>query len=208
MDEGSRQNTISSTVTPYLPQPLLPSLHRAPGLPPQPPSRVSPAAAQHQRHLADRKRRLSSLSGVSPPSARHRRPPGPRPRPASLSALHPSSNDPLSSVTMNPAGHAASSQTPPNVVDLTTDHLPQGQPDNDPSPEYALPKWQPDGDVQTCPVCGVDFTFWNRKHHCRYDYPSPPPDLRQLLSNHGTGNADESFVPAAPPIASPSRASS
>ena len=33
--------------------------------------------------------------------------------------------------------------------------------------EYVLPKWQPDEDVTNCPICGVTFTFFTRKHHCR-----------------------------------------
>ena len=41
---------------------------------------------------------------------------------------------------------------------------------NDPRPAFmdiALPKWQPDSDVSECPICGVAFSFWHRKHHCR-----------------------------------------
>jgi hypothetical protein len=33
--------------------------------------------------------------------------------------------------------------------------------------DIVLPKWQNDGDVTHCPICGVSFTFWTRKHHCR-----------------------------------------
>lgn len=35
------------------------------------------------------------------------------------------------------------------------------------SREITLPRWQPDAEVTTCPICGTTFTFWNRKHHCR-----------------------------------------
>jgi hypothetical protein len=31
-----------------------------------------------------------------------------------------------------------------------------------------LPNWQPDAEVSHCPVCGSQFTFFYRKHHCRY----------------------------------------
>jgi hypothetical protein len=31
-----------------------------------------------------------------------------------------------------------------------------------------LPSWQPDADVNHCPVCKSQFTFFYRKHHCRY----------------------------------------
>ena len=33
--------------------------------------------------------------------------------------------------------------------------------------ELRLPKWQPDEEVSRCPICGITFTFWYRKHHCR-----------------------------------------
>lgn len=34
--------------------------------------------------------------------------------------------------------------------------------------DIVLPPWQPDSDVTHCPVCGSQFTFFYRKHHCRY----------------------------------------
>jgi hypothetical protein len=34
--------------------------------------------------------------------------------------------------------------------------------------EVVLPLWQPDADVTHCPVCYRQFTFFYRKHHCRY----------------------------------------
>ncbi|KAF2010672.1 hypothetical protein BU24DRAFT_427783 [Aaosphaeria arxii CBS 175.79] len=33
--------------------------------------------------------------------------------------------------------------------------------------DIALPPWQADHEVNLCPVCGNQFTFWYRKHHCR-----------------------------------------
>ncbi|KAF2678838.1 FYVE-domain-containing protein [Lentithecium fluviatile CBS 122367] len=33
--------------------------------------------------------------------------------------------------------------------------------------EFVLPQWQPDSDVTHCFVCGSQFTFFYRKHHCR-----------------------------------------
>jgi hypothetical protein len=117
------------------------------------------------------------------------------------------SNAPSSSMTINPAGHAAGqASASANIIDLTGDDLPSqpGQ-SQDPTPEYALPKWQPDGDVQSCPVCGVEFTFWNRKHHCRYVSVykhSVPHLLHRKLANLGLSeNVVESCVAAAPPIA-------
>ncbi|OMP86478.1 E3 ubiquitin-protein ligase PIB1 [Diplodia seriata] len=33
--------------------------------------------------------------------------------------------------------------------------------------DLVIPPWQPDADVSYCPVCGTQFSFWYRKHHCR-----------------------------------------
>lgn len=35
------------------------------------------------------------------------------------------------------------------------------------SRDVTLPQWQPDGEVTECPICGINFSFWYRKHHCR-----------------------------------------
>ncbi|KAL8948472.1 MAG: hypothetical protein Q9222_005348 [Ikaeria aurantiellina] len=35
------------------------------------------------------------------------------------------------------------------------------------SRDIPLPRWQPDSEVATCPICGTSFSFWYRKHHCR-----------------------------------------
>ena len=35
------------------------------------------------------------------------------------------------------------------------------------SQEVKLPKWQPDEEISKCPICGIAFNFWHRKHHCR-----------------------------------------
>lgn len=34
--------------------------------------------------------------------------------------------------------------------------------------DIVLPPWQPDSEVNKCPVCGNPFGFFYRKHHCRY----------------------------------------
>lgn len=34
-------------------------------------------------------------------------------------------------------------------------------------PEFTLPRWQPDAEVTYCPICGTQFGFFVRKHHCR-----------------------------------------
>lgn len=33
--------------------------------------------------------------------------------------------------------------------------------------DIVLPPWQPDSEVTQCPVCGSQFSFFFRKHHCR-----------------------------------------
>lgn len=33
--------------------------------------------------------------------------------------------------------------------------------------DLTLPRWQPDAEVSSCPICGTVFSFWYRKHHCR-----------------------------------------
>ena len=35
------------------------------------------------------------------------------------------------------------------------------------SQDISLPSWQRDAEVSKCPICGMAFTFWYRKHHCR-----------------------------------------
>lgn len=35
------------------------------------------------------------------------------------------------------------------------------------STDIPLPRWQPDAEVSRCPICGANFNFWYRKHHCR-----------------------------------------
>ncbi|GAW20685.1 hypothetical protein ANO14919_101940 [Xylariales sp. No.14919] len=35
------------------------------------------------------------------------------------------------------------------------------------SQEFTIPRWQPDAEVQFCPICNVQFSMFLRKHHCR-----------------------------------------
>lgn len=35
------------------------------------------------------------------------------------------------------------------------------------SPDFTLPRWQPDAEVTYCPICQTQFSIFVRKHHCR-----------------------------------------
>ena len=37
--------------------------------------------------------------------------------------------------------------------------------------QIILPTWQPDSEVSECFICGTQFSFFFRKHHCRYVHP-------------------------------------
>lgn len=43
----------------------------------------------------------------------------------------------------------------------------QSSPSHDDLMAYTLPRWQPDAEVTHCPICGAQFNFFYRKHHCR-----------------------------------------
>ncbi|KAF2002033.1 FYVE-domain-containing protein, partial [Amniculicola lignicola CBS 123094] len=142
------------------------------GLPPRPaastftlparPLRANDAASASSRHAErERKRRLTT------PEAPTRRPSG----------MRTSSNDQGSS--SNPI---VLDSSPAPEVPTASRPLMQGRP---PMPSYpsrssmagaasgrresdlVLPSWQPDSDVTHCRVCGSQFTFFYRKHHCR-----------------------------------------
>ncbi|KAK8166187.1 FYVE zinc finger-domain-containing protein [Phyllosticta citrichinensis] len=64
-----------------------------------------------------------------------------------------------------------------NAIDLTSSSPERPAPPFAPSQSHDgqgrresdifIPTWQPDNDVSNCPVCGTQFSFWYRKHHCR-----------------------------------------
>lgn len=65
-----------------------------------------------------------------------------------------------------PATGEGSSQA--TAIDLT--RSPEGGSAGDAArrgSDIMIPPWQPDADVSHCPVCGTQFSFWYRKHHCR-----------------------------------------
>jgi len=57
---------------------------------------------------------------------------------------------------------------PPRITDRPLPRRPSEERlHNRRSREITLPKWQPDAEVSTCPICGTPFGLWYRKHHCR-----------------------------------------
>ena len=86
---------------------------------------------------------------------------------------------PSNSRTVTGTGSGSGSSADPIVLDPTPSRPPP--PTSFPSQSslgrstrresegsIVLPTWQPDSDVSHCPVCGSQFTFFYRKHHCRY----------------------------------------
>lgn len=55
---------------------------------------------------------------------------------------------------------AAQQQTSANPIFAAS----TGNPEHD---AFTLPRWQPDEEVTHCPICGDQFGFMNRRHHCR-----------------------------------------
>lgn len=45
-----------------------------------------------------------------------------------------------------------------------------------------LPRWQPDAEATYCPICHTQFSFLNRKHHCRYVPVHLPYSLARAAS--------------------------
>jgi hypothetical protein len=148
---------------PHAPAPLTvppPNLH-AP-LPPLPvdrfPARPSPhypfptrstahTEERSSRSSSERKRRLTTADSPSR-------------RPSSIrmhNEVQPGSNH--NPGVLGPSPAASPSQRP-----SLHSHASTGRRDSD----FVLPRWQPDAEVTHCFVCGSHFTFFYRKHHCRY----------------------------------------
>ena len=121
-------------------------------------SRAAIMAADRRRRLTEhpeeqsRRRSSSSVSFIHPGSSRSRQ------------NFHQLSSDRPSfapSTTLNspPAPRVSERPLPgrPSLENLQ----------NRRSREIALPRWEPDAGVSKCPICGMTFSFWYRKHHCR-----------------------------------------
>ena len=75
--------------------------------------------------------------------------------------------------------------------------------------EHTLPRWQPDSEVSSCPICHHPFSFFFRKHHCRKcgrvvcancsphritiprQYIVHPPAEDGMFSTDASGDSDE-----------------
>ena len=51
----------------------------------------------------------------------------------------------------------------------------QGELERRPS-DFQVPRWQPDAEVTYCPICHTQFSFFVRKHHCRFVHHHPSLD--------------------------------
>lgn len=70
------------------------------------------------------------------------------------------------------SGMSGSGSARSNIIDLSSPERPlPRRPTQDSlrdrGREVVLPRWQPDSEVSKCPICGTQFSFWYRKHHCR-----------------------------------------
>lgn len=82
-----------------------------------------------------------------------------------------------SSASLTPSRASSNAAGPPEIIDLTGSSPPPHQDadhDNrlvrtpsDRSRQYLVPRWQPDSEVNECPICHRPFTWMFRRHHCR-----------------------------------------
>ena len=68
-----------------------------------------------------------------------------------------------------PSSQQGQSQSQSHIQSHTQSHTQsQGQGQGQgPRIDFTLPRWQPDAEVTRCPICGSQFGFFIRKHHCR-----------------------------------------
>jgi hypothetical protein len=119
------------------------------------PNRPPPRSDSSSSLSSDRKRRLTAAES-----------PMRRPSSIRMHSSNPgtSTSDPIVLSSSPVSGPAAPPLPPPSAPTYALPHSPA-------TPrrvsDIALPPWQPDADVSQCPVCGRNFTFLHRKHHCR-----------------------------------------
>jgi hypothetical protein len=148
----------------------------------RPPTLVPPTSTG-----SDRKRRLTS------PESPGRR--GSEPGSSLANVIDLTADSPQRAVVLRPREqeHAVAGSSRTNAIDLTEgqDSSPSGRVTaiesivpRRPAPSepilrrtssggpartfIILPPWQPDTDATHCSVCGTQFTFFFRRHHCRY----------------------------------------
>ncbi|RDL36873.1 uncharacterized protein BP5553_06225 [Venustampulla echinocandica] len=86
-----------------------------------------------------------------------------RPGPSTPSGDLPISTPPI---PFDRSGGPSSSERPLPLPPTSSDPSPRGGLDGA-ERESVMPRWQPDAEVTICPICGTQFSFFIRKHHCR-----------------------------------------
>lgn len=143
-DVNRPPRTTAATDAPLPPLPPQASSSRY-ALPARPPPRTDSSSSRS----SDRKRRLTTADSPV------RRPSGIR--------MHSSNTGTTSADPIMLDSSPASTRPPPTPpLPLRTNTEPSRR-----GSDLVLPPWQPDADVSQCPVCGKNFTFLYRKHHCR-----------------------------------------
>jgi len=115
------------------------------------PNRPSPRADSSSSRSSDRKRRLTTANS-------------PMRRPSSIRMhSHTAGNTIADPIVLDSPTPVERPLPPPP---LPSSHANSGSARR--QSDLVLPPWQPDNEVTQCPVCGRQFTFLFRKHHCRY----------------------------------------
>ena len=140
-------------------------LRQAPSGTQDPLNRAQLAASRVAIMAADRRKRLSD----------HPEEPSRRRSSSGLSFVHPGSSRSRQSFTQSgndrPSFGSSTGLNNPPTQRGTERPLPRRPSidtlQNRRSREITLPRWEPDAGVSICPICGTNFSFWHRKHHCR-----------------------------------------
>jgi hypothetical protein len=158
--DPSTQGTASQPTPPITHQPSTEATNRGP----------SDTQEQYNQIMADRKRRLTATN-----SPARRVGPGPSQQVV---------GGPSEQVGTPGTMQASTGGSVATAIDLTRSPSPSPSPRHSQSgrqsrtsvpsqrngrrqSEVVLPRWQPDSEVNQCPVCETQFTFFYRKHHCR-----------------------------------------